>query len=330
MRSLVNETGSITFGMYPDRIDHVNYEEYRLETPMGIPVPRILRQIMANQFHFTGIIGPELIIGMAVVDLKYLGNGFVYIYDRRANTMTDMRKLQAGSCGVSIDPSPDTGRSIFTSPSLVIKLNQDRISARGEGFDISATLDLSGTHPLRICSRAGYRGWVYTQKTTPVPLTGSVRLRDRSWDIASPSYMALIDWTCGYMRRQTFWNWASTACTLPDGRSLGWNFSCGVNETSFTENAFWVDSAMTKVDTVNFVFEPNDLMRPWHITSCDQKVDLTFHPASRRGEKISALVLSSRFTQLLGVFEGTLRCDDASEIVVKDCPGFAEDHYAKW
>ena len=34
--------------------------------------------------------------------------------------------------------------------------------------------------------------------------------------------------------------------------------------------------------------------------------------------------------QFVGVFDGTLRTDSGETIQVKGCPGFAEDHYAKW
>jgi hypothetical protein len=142
--------------------------------------------------------------------------------------------------------------------------------------------------------------------------------------------MALMDWTCGYMRRKTCWNWAASAATLPDGRSFGLNLSCGVNETSFTENAFWIDGAMTKVDTVNYLFEAHDLMKPWIITSFDKKIDLTFCPEASRGEKINTGFVASRFNQLIGMFEGTLTTDSGEMIQIKRCPGFTEDHYAKW
>ncbi len=108
------------------------------------------------------------------------------------------------------------------------------------------------------------------------------------------------------------------------------NLSCGVNETSFTENAFWLDGVMTKVDTVDFIFDRGDLYNPWHVVSFDGKVDLTFMPERSRGEKINAGFIASRFMQLVGIFEGTLRTDSGETIQIKGCPGFTEDHYAKW
>jgi len=139
-----------------------------------------------------------------------------------------------------------------------------------------------------------------------------------------------MDWTAGFMRRETFWNWASTAFTLEDGRSFGLNLSCGVNETSFTENAFWLDGKMTRLPAIDFVFDKDDIRNPWRMTSLDKKVDLLFYPDSKRCEKINALFIASRFTQLIGKFDGRVISEEGETISLKGCPGWTEDHYAKW
>lgn len=330
MKRLVNENGLIDFGLYDATIDEVNYEDYRLETPMGVPVPRALRKRLAKQFHFIGIIGPELVIGLAVVDLKYICNAFLYAYERGSGRMTEQRKLGPGGARARIDAQPDTGKSTFDLPGLSITVEAGKIRAHSERVELDVDLELSDANPLRICTRAGYRGWAYTQKTTPVPLSGYLKIDGKRFELSSPEYMGLTDWTCGFMRRETFWAWASTATSLSDGRALGLNLSCGVNETSYTENAFWVGGVRTKVDTVDFVFDRDDLMKPWRISSQDGKVDLAFHPDSKRGERLTAVLLSSRFTQLIGTFDGCLTGDDGERIEIEGCPGFTEDHYAKW
>jgi hypothetical protein len=33
---------------------------------------------------------------------------------------------------------------------------------------------------------------------------------------------------------------------------------------------------------------------------------------------------------MMGVFNGTLMTDDNTAVKIKNCPGWAEDHYAKW
>ena len=108
------------------------------------------------------------------------------------------------------------------------------------------------------------------------------------------------------------------------------NLACGVNETSFTENAFWVDNQMTKVDSVKFVFDERDPDSQWYITSNDGKIDLVYSPESQRSEKVYAVAVASRFIQFMGTFEGKITTDSGETIMLKNCPGWTEDHYAKW
>lgn len=330
MRKLVNADGNIQFGLYDEPIGDINFRNYALRTPMGIPVPGFLKKFKFNQFHFFGIIGPDLMAGLAVVDLKLITNGFFYLYDRKNRKLIETKKLGLPNKRVYIQSTPETPESRFVSGDFVINLNRRRIFAKGKDLSLEIDLGLDETLPLRICSRAGYRGWVYTQKTAPIPISGEIRYGDTSFSVSSPAYMGLMDWTGGFMRKYTFWNWASTACVLPDGRTFGLNLSCGVNETSFTENAFWLDGRMHKVSTVNFIFDSKDLYRPWQIVSADGKINLKFHPESERGEKLHAILLASRFTQLMGTFEGALVSDDGEKIMLERCPGWTEDHYAKW
>ena len=99
MANLITSEGRVRYGFYEEPVDNINYTDYPLETPFGIKIPGLLRKVLANQFHFTGVIGPEVMVGMAVVDLKYLANGFLYVYDRKTKTLTEIveiaRKIDA-------------------------------------------------------------------------------------------------------------------------------------------------------------------------------------------------------------------------------------------
>ncbi|MDM8525424.1 DUF2804 domain-containing protein [Desulfococcaceae bacterium HSG8] len=329
MNNLVDSEGSVQYGLYDTPVENINYEDYRLETPMGIPVPAVLKRLLINQFVFFGIVGPEFMLGMAVADLRFLANGFFYIYDRKTGSLTETKKIILSRASL-VKPCPERISARFISDDLHIEMKSSKISAKGRDIALDATLNFADTNPLRLCTRAGYRGWIYTRKTMPVSLSGHIIIGDRRTDISSPACMGLLDWTIGYMRRHTFWNWASTALTLPDGRTLGLNLSCGVNETGFTENAFWLNGKMTKVDTVSFVFDRHDLYKKWRITSYDRKTDLVFSPECHRSEKVNAVLLASIFTQLMGTFDGKLTASDGEVIDIRECPGWAEDHYAKW
>jgi hypothetical protein len=329
MANLISSDGKIRYGFYDEPLDGINYIDYPQETPFGIKIPKILRKLTANQFHFAGIIGPDVMVGVAVVDLKYLSNGFFYVYDRKAKTIIETKKIIPAGIGAQISPTPRSYDSSFTSKGFNITLTSFRMMANAPEISVDVKLEKQ-IEPLRLCTRTGYRGWVYMEKTSPIPVSGKVVCRGKTFDISSPAYMGLMDWTTGFMRRDTYWEWAATATSLPDGRTFGLNLCCGVNETSFTENAFWIDGKRTKVDTVNFEFDSHDLYRPWKIASYDKRVNLTFNPEAERGEAVNALLIKSKFVQFMGTFDGTIVTADGETIQIKGLPGWAEDHYAKW
>ncbi|MCD6586621.1 MAG: DUF2804 domain-containing protein [Desulfobacteraceae bacterium] len=331
MNRLINDQGNVKFGIFESPIDEINYKDFRMSSPMGFTTPQLFKKLLFNQFVFFGLTGPDVIIGMAVVDLKYLSSGFLYIYDRKSGTVSEANKtIVPFSSKIFISPSPTEISCGFKFGNLFLSMENNKITAKTKDIEINLEFDRSQTSPLRICTKAGYKGWVYTEKTSPIKVTGTVVNKDRQINISSPTHMGLMDWTAGYMRRETFWNWAATASTLADGRSLGLNLSCGVNETSFTENAFWIDGKMTKVDMNHFEFNPDNFYDQWKIKSMDGKVNLVFDGEKHREENINAGLVATKFTQLMGTFNGTLKTDEGEVIKIKDCPGWAEDHYAKW
>lgn len=329
---LISPSGKIEFGLYDEPVMNLNYMDYDLKTPLGLAIPTFLKKLKFNQFHFIGVAGEELMAGVAVVDLKYAANAFFYVLDRKQGLLTEEKKTTLSHNQVSIAPFPESPASRFKTQDLSILLTGDTVIVRGKKIRMELTLDTAHTTPLRICTRSGYRGWTYTQKTSPVGVSGFIEWCGKKIALSSPGYMGIVDWTGGFMRRETFWNWASGAMVLPDGKTLGFNFSCGTNETGFNENVFWVDGHQTRTGPVHFRFMENDFRGVWTIQSSDGKVDLVFYPETHRTETINAVVFASKFTQIMGAFDGRLSTDqDATNgIFFKKCPGWAEDHYAKW
>lgn len=326
---LIDENGRVNYGIYSSPISEIDYRQFTLKTPMGLRIPNIIKGLMEKRFIFFGISGDDIIAGLALIDMKYLASGFFYGYDRKRENMVDRRKI-SHPFTIQIKPNPEEPEGSFSSSKLNIKIGSQAVSAQAPGLLLKANFELEPTNPLRLCTRTGYRGWVYTQKTTPIPVSGTIIIGTKQFEFASPQHMALMDWTMGFMRRETFWNWASSACTLTDGRAFGLNLSCGVNESGFTENAFWLDGTMHKVDTVNFQFNDDNLSEPWQIQSFDGKVELEFFPKIRKEEVSNKLLLAMRFTQLLGTFSGKLLKNDGKYETIKECPGWVEDHYTRW
>lgn len=331
MSKIIDTKGVPRLGVFHDMITDVNYVDYDLESPMGIRVPRFVRKLMANQFCFIGFISRDIMAGLAVVDLKIASNAFFYVYFRKEKKLVEVKKtgLPFKSC-VSISNNPSSPVFHFRSGSLNLGFSDKRIKADGGGMKLDALLDNTETSPLRICTKAGYRGWVYTEKTSPLNINGTLEANGEIYRLESPETLALMDWTSGYMRRHTCWNWASTAFALQGGEKIGLNLSWGVNETGWTENAFWINGRMIRCSNSIFEFDRDDLMKPWKIYTEDGRIDLCFIPEATRSEKIQAFVAASRFTQLSGVFKGVLKTDEGQRIVLDEIPGWTEDHYAKW
>lgn len=329
MDRLVGEDGKIAFGVISEPVAKINYLDFDLQTPLGRSYPRWARNLLFKQFFFAGVHTPALSAGVAVVDLKYVANAFCYVYDRKSGGFYEATATRLPFCA-RIFPGPERRKATFETRRLSICMDKDAVVASGKGIAMDLRCDYAGTNPLRLCTRAGYRGWSYTQKTAPLPVSGHIRVGDRCYELDPDTSFGVADWTAGYLRRDTFWNWAAGAGRLPDGRGFALNLSCGTNETEATENVFWLDDTLVKLSTVRFQYTANNLGDTWRIDSSDGRLALVFTPLTSRSENINAVVVASRFTQLIGDFDGYVIDDNMQKVDIAGCPGWVEDHFARW
>ncbi|WP_300671830.1 DUF2804 domain-containing protein [Desulfoluna sp.] len=328
MKQLIREDGTLPYGYQNGPVGELNFLDFGLKAPFGRRRSALYKRLKFNRFHFVGLLAEEFMAGVAVVHLGLIKNGFAYHFDRRTGALTEVSVLSPWRA--AIRPTPDAPLSRIKTAALDLTLSETGVDCHTEKFSLKADFTAPHPHPLRVVSRTGYRGWTYTDKRAPVSITGTMTVNGKSSNIASPEVLALTDWSAGYMRRETFWSWASSAAMLKDGRSFGMNLAAGVNETGFTENMIWIDGAPTHIGPVHFDYQENDTTGPWHLTSMDGIVDLTFTPEGHRDEKVNALVMGSLFTQLCGSFTGTLSPPDAPPVALTKASGFCEDHFARW
>jgi hypothetical protein len=334
---LIDEDGQPSFGLFPDGINNINHMDYDLRNAMDSKLGYLSKQFKFNQFQFVGISSPELIVGIAIVDLKFASNCFVYAYEPNTNSFEEFSFIQPFAINTHIGLQPNNSDASFQkgvnnvsiSATAIPRLRKVSVSLKS-GFKVDAVIDESiDFNPLAVCTRAGYTGWVYTQKSTALVCKGNVEWGGRKYDIKSIGALASVDWSAGYMRRETSWNWASLSCTLPDDRRLGFNLAAGVNETSYTENGLWLDGKLYKIDMVDFKFNRFNSKQAWILRSNDDVINLRFEPAGHRKEKINLIFAASNFTQHFGRFYGEINV--SGELInLEGAWGFAEDHYAKW
>ena len=337
---LIDEDGQPSFGFFPDGIININHMDYDLRNAMDSKLGHLSKQFKFNQFQFVGICSPELIVGIAIVDLKFASNCFVYVYEPNTNSFEEFSFIQPFAIKTHIGLQPNNSEASFQkgvnkvsiSATAIPRLRTVSVSLKS-GFKVEAGIEESTNfNPLAVCTRAGYTGWVYTQKSTARVCKGSVswgEAGDKKYDLESIGALASVDWGAGYMRRETSWNWGSLSCKLPDGRRLGFNLAAGVNETGFTENGLWLDGQLHKVDMIDFQFNRYDTNQAWILHSNDGIINLRFEPAGQRKEKMNLLFVASNFTQHFGRFYGEVKV--SGELInLEGAWGFAEDHYAKW
>lgn len=333
---LIQSNGLPQYGLFDHPITDINVEDFDYHTTMDKPANRLAKHFHFKQFQFIGLLTDELIMGCAIAHLKYLSNAFVYLYDRQTRQFEDVSLLQPLGWNTRLSTQPDRGTSHFHRGKDRCDIEAHGVQRRLQvAFRRGIKLDLQLTEPdafqpLRICTRTGYSGWAYTQKATALPVSGTIAWQGRHYRIDSQTSNANHDWSCGYMRRETAWNWGSLSGFLADGRRVGLNLAAGVNETGFSENGFWVDGKLHRVGSVQFDFRRKDRMQPWQIRSGDDRVALRFEPEGQRSERINALIVASNFTQLFGRYHGTLTTEQGETLTLDGQPGFAEDHYAKW
>lgn len=328
MANLIHPDGTLPYGYHESPVGEINFLDFDFKTAFGWRRSNLYKRIKFNRFNFVGFMAAEFMVGVAVVDLGLVKNGFAYYLDRTTGKTVETSVLTP--MGASIRPTPDTPLSKVKTKKLAITITEAGVRCQSDALSVDASFDAQHPNPLRVLSRTGYRGWTYTDKRSPVAVTGNLTLNGKTRELRSPEVLALTDWSAGYMRRDTFWSWAASAATLEDGTTFGLNLAAGVNETGFTENMAWIDEAPIHVGPVHFDYKEGDNQSPWRITSMDGIVDLTFNPEGYRDEKINGVVMGSLFTQLCGSFSGTITPPGKEPVAVSGAPGFCEDHFARW
>ncbi len=335
---LIQKNANPVYGEIAQPVSEVNYLDYDFRTPMDKPVTGIRKRMSFNQFQFIGIMNEDIIAGIAIVDLKLISNVFVYVYDLNSGELFEKSILQPLAIGTAIEAKPDTGSSSFKQfgNSIGITTNKDGSErylqvSLGRVVSIDVTVfQPAGFNPLRVCSKAGYNGWVYTQKVAGLAAKGTVACNGKKYQLTQKDASASSDWSCGFMRRETAWNWASFSGMLSDGRRIGLNLAAGVNETGVTENCLWVDGVLTKLNMAVFEFDRYQPEKPWKVKTTDGLLALKFQPVGKREEKTNAWVIASNFKQMFGHFSGWMIDSSGEKILLDHIPGFMEDHYAKW
>jgi len=333
--SLIGIDGRPSFGIYSGPLTFLNIDDFR---PYGAKdvtssTKSWILKYRIKRWEYLGVCNNDIIFGIAVVSLGYMCNLFAYLFDRRSAGISEYNILTPGGGAAIFEGTSLTGGITFKSGKTEVYMRSDPETITVDGSikgELSVSLSFHKYRGPIVClTRVGLKGFNYTHKESGIPVRGTIRHKGVSWNIQEEQSFGALDFTLGYLARQTFWNWASGGGMDKEGNRIGFNLVQGVNETGFTENVFWVNGRLVKTDVVDFRYDDLDILKPWQIESNDGRVRLRFLSEGKRSANIHVGLIVSKFHQPFGRFEGTLRNGD-QVCELQNVAGFTEEHYAKW
>jgi len=191
---------------------------------------------------------------------------------------------------VSPSESPDDSQSLVTSQRWRNDLKAFRYSRCSPWFIAEGVIQFGGTEI------------VFT--------------RGNAWGI--------LDWNRSTRPKADIRYWAA-ACGQSYGRQLG--FCVGyswADSSNGTENGFFLDGKLHKLDQVTFHIPMSDWLSPWRFTSNDNRLEMLFYPHQERQDSRRLLLNSVSRRQVFGFFSGKVQLDDGSVIDFHNLTGIAE------
>jgi hypothetical protein len=158
--------------------------------------------------------------------------------------------------------------------------------------------------------------WYYAEGVIQLGSSEIIFTRGNGWGI--------LDWNRCVRPKADIRYWAA-ACGMSRGRQL--SFCVGYSQADFsqgTENGFFVDGVLHKLDQVTFHIPPSDWLSPWRFTSNDNRLEMTFYPHQERSDRRTFFIYNSTRRQVFGFFSGRVQLDDGSEVEFQNLTGFAE------
>ncbi|HET8731429.1 MAG TPA: DUF2804 family protein, partial [Moraxellaceae bacterium] len=184
--------GQPRFGHFDDSLRHLNRPGFRLHTPFGRKASRISDWLGFKEFQYFGVTNGRFLCGCALAHLRYVGAAFVYVYDLESGELFSRSLRSPFGIGLSMADNPVSGESRFRIGEADIRMTYEEAPRRksmqiriGDELSVDASMPEEGFEPMSLNTRIGYTGWVYTNKTACLEVTGSLTLRGQRFDLGT-------------------------------------------------------------------------------------------------------------------------------------------------
>lgn len=335
---LVDGEGHPNTGAFRGVIRDLNTRDLR--GPFRAGPAQWLREKRWNQIN---VVSPDVAVGIAVLDLKYLASAFCYVLDRRTNRLHEFARLAPFGLGVHFSGDSQRGVVRFRSRGIRIELEHDvpggahrlKLSSRTYrgAIDLSLRITDDGRTTMPINSVQGLPpyGLIYSHRSGPLGASGQVMVDGRSRAVTAGESYAMVNWLWALHPRDARWTWVSGAGRSADGkRVVGFNLTRGSDGLGEPENFLWFDGEPVPVGRVGFVMDLARKDGEWAVRSEDGRVRLSLRPDVVRLGQRDAIWAKVYFRQPIGRFSGTLVDQRGNPVEVRDLAGFAADQTVRW
>jgi hypothetical protein len=158
--------------------------------------------------------------------------------------------------------------------------------------------------------------WYTVEGVIQFGTTELVFVKGNAWGI--------LDWNRGVRPKEDVRYWAG-GCGMSEGKLISFSVGYGsADSQNGTENAFFTDGKIHKLDQITFQISPANWLLPWHFTSNDNRLEMDFIPNQERVERNWVLYHSLRRRNVYGHFSGKVLLDGGSPLEFYNITGFAE------
>jgi hypothetical protein len=303
--------------------------------PALVRAPR--RQISESDRYV--LFSPTYLVILEISDdgyLGYMGISVISLKDKKRTTQIYQRLFPLG--GLEMPPDSGTGAVSFTRGRVRldffpmengVRIIRADIPYFGHHRSLRGELVLS--EPVFAESLVTNMPWrrersafCYSRRSPWYIAEGVIQFGTLELVFTKGKAWGIFDWNRGVRPRTDIHYWAA-ACGLCEGRQIGFSIGYGSADSSQgTENAFFIDGKIHKLDQVTFHISPSNWMLPWHFTSNDNRLEMEFTPHQERVERNQMLVFSQRRRQVCGFFSGKVVLEDGSQMIFDNITGLAE------
>jgi hypothetical protein len=286
-----------------------------------------------KRFDYWGIVTPDVIVGLTIASLDYVGHVSIVVVDRRTGSETIVSGLaplarsfeHPDRCGVGLTRGRAQGLSLSFSSSPA----GSRLEAEGPGVRVVADVG-PGAECLAVVVPWSRRRFQYTVKDVGRPVTGTLQLGDERIPFGpGDGSFAVLDHGRGKWPYSITWNWSAGYGEVAGrrvGLQLGGKWTDG---TGSTENGIFVDGRLHKIhDDLTWTYDRTDFLAPWRIDG--PRVHVALAPFHERAERTNLLVVDVEIHQCFGVFSGWALDDAGARVPVDGLVGWAEEARNRW